>query len=167
MEKKKTHSLGCILCRKNSNRVQFSCTRKGNALHAKSNQVARIMKGTMDAVGGCQAGNEFNADLLMLKCCKFWQFWVNHFGWGLQLPLKLKLTHGHAHTLHVALSSVALNVRALMLGKFLSRLAGEQYCQDDSCSDFTFPCMWSRIGNSGESLPGMDTHIHTVENICS
>lgn len=71
----------------------------------------------------------------------------------------LKLTHTHTHPA-CALSSAVLNVGVLMLGKFLSRLVDEERCQADSCSDFTFPSMRSGFGNSGESLPGTDTHIH-------
>lgn len=72
----------------------------------------------------------------------------------------LQLTHTHTRPA-CTLSSAVLNVGVLMLGKFLSRLVGKERCQADSCSNFTFPRMWSRIGNSGESQPRMDTHIHT------
>lgn len=70
-----------------------------------------------------------------------------------------KLTHTHIYT-HTActLSSAVLNVGVLMLGKFLSQLVGEECCQDSSCSNSTFPCMWSEIGNSGERLTRTDTH---------
>lgn len=113
----------------------------------------------------------------MLKCSKYRQlhlscFWILTESFWVGFSAKCLIAtdnvngywswHTHTHT-HPActLSSAVLNVGVLMLCKFLSRLVGKERCQADSCSDFTFPRMWSRIGNSGESLPGTDTHTHT------
>lgn len=73
-------------------------------------------------------------------------------------------TDTHTHTLTRTACTpcgAELNVRFLMLTKFLSRSLAEEHCQADSCSNSTFPRMWSQIGNSGERLPGMDSHKHT------
>lgn len=55
--KKTPQSLGCVCAGRTAALCQFSSARQANTFHAKSNQVAQIVKGTVDAVRGCQARN--------------------------------------------------------------------------------------------------------------
>lgn len=74
---------------------------------------------------------------------------------------------GHTHPA-CAPSSAVLNIGVLMPGNFLSRSVGEERCQADSCSDFTFLRMWSRdlkLG-WGQRVCRGRTHTHTEWDTC-